>query len=157
MKKGLSLSIAVCSIILLTILFLTAPVLSASNPQDDSKPIASIGPYNFSGTIEELKWHSMQRVILHKGGSIRPAHFIVKLVKFKGVSAEDAVAMTNFIRSGEYGKEPLQGMPPYIIVKITSAKNDYLKEGMKIKVTGYQLDRFRLNLAEKHKKLEIVK
>jgi hypothetical protein len=156
MKKGLSLSIAVCSIIFVTILFFAAPVLSASDPQDDSKPIASIGPYNFSGTIEELKWHSMQRVMLHKGGSIRPAHFIVKLVKFKGVSAEDAVAMTNFISSA-YGKESPQGMPPFIIVKITSAKKDYLKEGMKIKVTGYQLDKFRLNVAEKHKKLEIVK
>ena len=156
MKKGLSLSIAVCSIILLTLLFHAAPALSAGDPREDSKPIASIGPYNFSGTIEELKWNSMQRVILHKGGSIRPAHFIVKLVKFKGVSAEDAVAMTNFISSA-YGKEPPQGMPPFIIVKITSEKKDYLKEGLKIKVTGYQLDKFRLNVAERHKKLEIVK
>jgi hypothetical protein len=123
-------------------------------------PLQTLGPFDISGTITEAQWYpAKDKWIISKGGkkggSYFPAHFIVKVVKYDGVSAEDAVRMTKLFSGNPYGKKEPSGMPPFIIMKIHSQDRNYLKKGMNISVSAYVLDQYEGKILAKNKGVEI--
>lgn len=107
-------------------------------------PIPPAGPFDISGTIREIKWFPEQSVQGKRGMSgalghdrVFPAHFVVKLVRYKGVAAEDAVRITRYVSYNAYGDANPPGMPPFVILKIDSNDRNLLKTGMRVRIKGY--------------------
>jgi hypothetical protein len=148
MKKMLYLITVLCS------LFLFSSLLHAD------PPLQSLGPFDISGTITEAKWYPAIDKWISKGGrkvggSYFPAHFIVKLVNYEGISAANAARITKLLRSDAYNPKKPSGMPPFIILKINSRNQNYLKEGMKISVSAYVLDQYEGKILAHNKGVEI--
>jgi hypothetical protein len=149
MKKTLYLITVLCSLILVS------SVLEATSL------IKTHGPFNITGTISEIKWHGEKRMPMKDrshgqfSGTYSPAHFIVMLVKYSGVSAEEAGRITSMFRSNPYADENFSGMPPFIILKINSRDRNLLKANMKIRVSGYSLEQYshRINYNNKGVKI----
>jgi hypothetical protein len=114
--------------------------------QISAAPIPPAGPFDISGTISEVQWFPEQHVPGKKGFSgslghdrVFAAHFVVKLVNYSGVTAENAVRITRYISYKAYGDKNPSGMPPFIILKLDHKDKSYLKKGMKIRVKGYKV------------------
>ena len=126
-----------CIITIACILFLNiAPVGSA--------PIPPAGPFDIIGTISEVQWFPEQHIRGKHGMSgslghdrVVAAHYLVQLVNYNGVAAEKAIRITRYISFMAYGDKNPSGKPPFIILKIDSKNKNFLKTGMKVRVTGY--------------------
>ena len=109
-----------------------------------SAPIPPAGPFDIIGTISEVQWFPEQHIRGKRGMSgslghdrVVAAHFVVQLVNYNGVAAENAIRITRYISYKAYGDKNPSGMPPFIILKINSKDKNLLKTGMKVRVTGY--------------------
>jgi hypothetical protein len=119
-----------------TVLLNCAPLCSA--------PIPPAGPFDIAGTISEAQWFPAEHIRGKRGmsGSLGHdrmvgAHFVVRLVNYRGVAAEKAIRITRYVSFKAYGDKNPSGMPPFIILKIDSKDKNFLKTGMKVRVTGY--------------------
>jgi hypothetical protein len=128
-----------CSITLACTFFLNTAHLGAA-------PIPPAGPFDIVGTISEVKWVPEQYIPGKPGWSgslghdrVVLAHFVVRLVKYKGVSAENAVRVTRYITYNAYGDKNPSCLPPFIILKINSKNKNFLKTGMKLRIKGYSV------------------
>jgi hypothetical protein len=126
-----------CSIALACTFLLNSALAGAA-------PIPSSGPFDIAGTISELQWFPEQQIRGERGMSgslghdrVVLAHFVVRLVNYKGVTAENAIRITRYISYNAYGDRNPSGMPPFIILKIDSNDKHFLKTGMKVRVKGY--------------------
>lgn len=107
-------------------------------------PIRPIGPVDVSGTVSDLKWNPEKKIkglpgMSGSAGSDRivPAHFVVTLRGFEGVDSKTALAMTRYVDWSAFKDEGNNFIPSFIILKINQSDNNYLKQGMFIKVSGY--------------------
>jgi hypothetical protein len=131
MKKNLGVLTLTCTLLLISVHISAAP-------------IPPVGPFDISGTIGEIQWVPEQQVPGQPGFSgslgrdrLVPAHFVVLLVNFSGVDANNAVRMSRYIIPDAYGNSNPSGMPPYIILKLNFKDSNFLSVGKKIKVRGY--------------------
>lgn len=107
-------------------------------------PIPPAGPFDIVGTISELQWFPDRQIRGERGMSgslghdrVVLAHFVVRLVNYKGVAAENAVRISRYVSYNAYGDRNPSGMPAFIILKIDSNDKHFLKVGMKVRVKGY--------------------
>ena len=107
-------------------------------------PIPPAGPFDIAGTISEVQWSPAQHIRGKRGMSgslghdrVVAAHFVVRLVKYTGVAAEQAIRITKYISFKAYGDKNPSGMPPFIILKIDAKDKTFLETGMNVRVTGY--------------------
>jgi len=107
-------------------------------------PIRPIGPVDVSGTVSDLKWNPDKKIkglpgMSGSAGVDRtvPAHFLVTLKDFVGVDSKTALMMTRYVDWSAFKDEKDNFIPPFIILKINQNDNNYLKQGMFIKVSGY--------------------
>ena len=107
-------------------------------------PIRPIGPVDLTGTVSDLKWNPDKKIkglpgMSGSAGVDRtvPAHFLVTLKDFEGVDPKTALAMTRYVDWSVFKDEKDNFIPPFIILKINQNDNNYLKQGMFIKVSGY--------------------
>lgn len=107
-------------------------------------PIRAIGPVDVTGTVSDLNWVPEKTVKGVRGMSgsagidrIMPAHFLVTLRGFEGVDSQTAVRMTRYLNWAAFKDEGKDFVPPFIILKINHNDEQYLKKGMRIKVSGY--------------------
>jgi hypothetical protein len=126
-----------------------------------AQPLQVLGPFDISGTITDAQWRPAKDKKLMKGGALAggshyPAHFIVKLVKYDGVAAEDAIRITKILRSEGYDKKTYDAMPLFIIMKIHSNDRNFLKKNMRIKVTGYTLTQHERKIIDRNDGVEIL-
>ena len=61
------------------------------------------------------------------------------MVNYEGVSTETAITMTRYLEWSAYQNQDLKGRPPFILLKIDYHDRNYLKKGMRIKVSGYKV------------------
>ena len=109
-------------------------------------PIRPIGPVDVTGAISEIQWVPEKTVkgIPRMSGSAAKArvvspHFLVRLVDYEGVSAEAAVIMTRYLDWSAYQNQDIKGRPPFILLKIDYRDPNYLKKGMRIRISGYKV------------------
>ena len=121
------------------VLFFTIVSLSAA-------PLRPLGPFDITGRISEATWvpQEFRRGKPGWSGSLGhdqtiPAHFLLKLTDYSGIPAEKAITITRYISFQAYGGENPSGLPPFVILKINSTDQTFLKKGMKIQVTGYSV------------------
>ena len=107
-------------------------------------PIPPAGPFDIAVTISEVQWLPAQHIRGKRSMSgslghdrVVAAHFVVRLVKYTGVTAEQAIRITKYISFMAYGDKNPSGMPPFIILKIDAKDKNFLKTGMKVRVAGY--------------------
>jgi hypothetical protein len=107
-------------------------------------PIRPLGPVDISGTVSDLKWVPEKKVRAIRGMSgsagrdrTMPAHFLVTLRDFEGVDPQTAVAMTRYLDWSAFKDEGKDVRPSFILLKINHNDKNYLRKGMKIKVSGY--------------------
>lgn len=108
-----------------------------------SVPLPPTDKYDITGIISEINWYSKKfiRGIPGKSGSagkdrIMPAHYIIKLINYEGINYEDAIKITRYIKGNTFNEHENK-KPSFVILKINHREKNYLKKGMKIKVTGY--------------------
>jgi hypothetical protein len=111
-----------------------------------SAPIRPVGPADITGTISEVRWvpeRTVKGVPRWSGSAgkdrVVSPHFLVRLVDFEGVSSEAAVTMTRYLDWAAYQDQDLKDRPPFILLKIDCSDQDYLKNGLRIKVRGYKV------------------
>jgi len=109
-------------------------------------PIRPVGPVDVVGTISAVKWvpESSVKGIPRMSGSagrdrVVSPHFLVKLVDYKGVSTETAFTMTRYLEWSAYQNQDIKGGPPFILLKIDYGDRNYLKKGMRIRISGYKV------------------
>jgi hypothetical protein len=109
-------------------------------------PIRPIGPIDVSGKISQIKWFPEEKVkgIPGMSGSaghdrIRLAHFLVTLTDYDGVNAETARTMTRYLDWTALKGEKQRDKPSFILLKINHNDKAYLRQGMKIRVIGYEV------------------
>jgi hypothetical protein len=131
MKKMLGMLSLISSLLLILATLFAAPI----RPQ---------GPFDITGTISEATWvpEEFRKGKPGRSGSLRhdrvvPSHFVVRLINYSGVPAENAIRITRYIKFKAYGDGNPSGMPPFILLKINSKDSKFLKKGMKIRVSGY--------------------
>lgn len=107
-------------------------------------PIRPVGPLDVAGTISEIKWVPEVRVKGKPGMSgsaghdrVRPAHFSVTLRDYEGVDTQTAIIMTRYLDWNAFKNKEQEGKPSFILLQINHNDKNYLKKGMKIRVTGY--------------------
>ena len=130
--KGYQLSISTCCFL----------IVIAMNTF--AAPIRPIGPVDVTGLVSEITWIPEQKIkgnvrISGSAGHdrIRPAHFLVTLTDYYGVTAETAVTMTRYINWGVLKNDDPKGRPSFILLKINHSEKNFLKKGMKLRVLGY--------------------
>jgi hypothetical protein len=119
--------------------FLMVIVMNSS-----ASPIKPVGPVDVAGRVTEITWVPEQKIKSRPGMSgslghdrINPAHFLVTLIDYEGVTSETAVMMTRYINwTALKGHEP-PNRPSFILLKINHNNKNYLKKGWKIRVVGY--------------------
>ncbi len=111
-----------------------------------SAPIRPFGPADITGTISEVRWvpeKTVKGVPRMSGSAARDRvvspHFLIRLVDFEGVSPEAAVTLTRYLDSSAYQSQDLIARPPFILLKIDYSDQDYLRKGLRIKVSGYKV------------------
>lgn len=109
-----------------------------------ASPIRPLGPVDVSGTVGDLKWVPEKTVKAMRGMSgsagrdrTIPAHFLITLKNFEGVDHQTAVAMTRYLDWSAFKDQGRDVRPPFILLKINHTDQNYLRKGMKIKVSGY--------------------
>jgi hypothetical protein len=129
-----------------TILFLIGGLALFGGLPAFSAPIRPVGPTDITGTISEVRWvpeKTVKGVPRMSGSAARDRvvspHFLIRLVDFEGVSPEAAVTLTRYLDWSAYQNRDLKDRPPYILLKIDTSDRDYLKEGVRIKVSGYKV------------------
>jgi hypothetical protein len=107
-------------------------------------PIRPVEPVDVSGTVSEIKWVPEEKLkgIPGMSGSaghdrVIPEHFLVTLIDYDGVTAETARMMTWYLDSNALKDEGQKDKPSFILLRINYSDRNYLKKGMKIKVSGY--------------------
>ncbi len=109
-------------------------------------PLRPLGPVEVTGLISEIIWVPEQKIKGQTGMSgsaghdrLNPAHFLVTLSNYEGVTPENAVMMTRYLNLNALkGYEP-QNRPSFILLKINHSDKNALKKGLKIRVTGYEV------------------
>lgn len=111
MGKIFQISITVCCFLL----FLTINALSA--------PIRPVGPVDVRGTVSEIKWVPEEKLkgIPGMSGSaghdrVIPAHFLVTLIDYDGVTAADYPPPERFIKTWGKEKRVLSLRPSFVTV-----------------------------------------
>lgn len=109
-------------------------------------PISPIGPMDITGVIEEVRWFPEMAVkgIPRMSGSagkdrVVSPHFLIRLVDYEGATLEKAVTMTRYLDWSAFQNQKVKNMPPFILLKIDYSDRNYLKKGMRIKVSGYKI------------------
>jgi len=107
-------------------------------------PVRPLGPVNISGKVNDLNWVPEKKIKATHGMSgsagrdrTIPAHFLVKLENFEGIDSRTAVIMTRYIDRSAFKNQGWDVKPPFILLKINHTDQNYLRKGMKIKVSGY--------------------
>jgi hypothetical protein len=107
-------------------------------------PIRPVGPVDVTGTISGIEWYPETSVKGKPGMSgsaghdrIRPAHFLLTLTDYDGVNAETALRMTRYLDWKAFSGREQKGKSSFILLKINHNDKNYLRKGMKIRVTGY--------------------
>ena len=107
-------------------------------------PVRPLGPVDISGTVSELHWVPEKKIKAVRGmsgsaGKDRtfPAHFLVTLEDFEGVDRQTAAAMTRYIDWSALKDQEKGCRPSFVLLKINHNDKNYLKKGMRIKVSGY--------------------
>ncbi len=107
-------------------------------------PIRPVGPVDVTGKVSEITWVPEQKIKGHPemSGSaghdrLRPAHFLVHLTDYDGVTIETAVTMTRYIDQAALKSKGPKDRPSFILLKINHNDQNYLKQGLKIRVVGY--------------------
>ncbi|MBU1564631.1 MAG: hypothetical protein KJ630_03255 [Proteobacteria bacterium] len=118
-------------------LFTMAAICSAA-------PLPPFTPVDVMGKITEIRWIEAQHIKGISGmsgtaGHNRdvPAHFIVKLTEYSGVSKETAREMTRYIDWHALKEEGEKSRPSFILLQINHENRTVLQEGMSIMVNGY--------------------
>lgn len=109
-------------------------------------PFRSLGPVDVTGLISEIIWIPEQKIKGQTGMSgsaghdrLNPAHFLVTLSNYVGVTSETAVMMTRYLNwTAVKGHDPLY-RPSFILIQINPSDKNALKKGLKIRVTGYEV------------------
>jgi hypothetical protein len=129
-KKCLSIALGICLFML------------AVNPE--AAPVRPLGPVDVIGTISVIEWVPETSVKGKPGmsGSLghdrtRPAHFLLTLTHYDGVDAETARRMTRYLDFAAFENTGQKSNPPFILLKINHNDRNYLRKGMRIRVTGY--------------------
>ncbi len=127
-----------CLYLLLTVLFLI-PVDAPLH----ASPLPPLGPADITGTVVEVKWFPRREMkgIAGMSGTagidrVFPAHFLVALQPYEGVSGDTATLMTEYVHPPS-GQHPSSAGPLFINIAHDDA--DLLKTGMKIQVRGYEV------------------
>jgi hypothetical protein len=130
----------------MTRLFLFAGLVLFGGLAAFSAPIRPVGPVDITGTISEVRWVPERTVkgVPRMSGSagkdrVVSPHFLVRLVDFEGVSSEAVVTMTRYLDSSAYPDQDFKDRPPFVLLKIDSIDQNYLKKGLRIKVRGYKV------------------
>ena len=94
--------------------------------------------------MSELKWVPEKKIKAVRGmsgsaGKDRtfPAHFLVTLEDFEGVDRQTAATMTRYIDWSALKDQEKGCRPSFVLLKINHNDKNYLKKGMRIKVSGY--------------------
>jgi len=109
-------------------------------------PIRPLGPVDISGTVTGLNWIPEKRIKAVPGMSgsagrdrTIPAHFIVRLEDFDGVDRQTAMTMTRYLDRTVRNDQEKDCRPLFVLLKINHTDKNYLKKGMRIKVSGYTI------------------
>jgi len=128
-----------CRLSILTCCFLFIIALNTI-----AAPIRPIGPVDVSGTVSEIKLVPEEKLkgIPGMSGSaghdrVIPEHFLVTLIDYDGVTAETARMMTRYLDWNALKGEEQKDKPSFILLRINYGDRNFLKKGMKIKVSGY--------------------
>lgn len=125
--------------------------------------IKGVKSVDVTGMVAEMTWVPEQKVKGRPGFSgslccdrIRPAHFLVKLIDYEGVTSETAIRMTELINW-----EALEGMKQkasysFVLIKISHNDGEFIKKGMKIKISGYTVSGDEGGTWTEYNKLEIL-
>ena len=107
-------------------------------------PIRPVGPIDVTGTISGIQWVPETSVKGKPGWSgslghdrIRPANFLLTLTDYEGVNDETAYRMTRYLEWNAFKDNEQKGKPPFVLLKINHNDKNYLRKGMRIRVTGY--------------------
>lgn len=121
-------------IFLYFLFFLSEKIYSVPIPEEK---------HDIDGVISEVKWYPSKfiRGIPGMSGSagqdrIMPEHYIIKLINYEGISSEDALRITRYIKWDAFNDNENK-KTAFILLKLNHKKKYYLKKGMKIKVLGY--------------------
>lgn len=124
-----SLLFFACTVLCSSLALAVPPTLVPTPPMD---------PADITGTIVEAKWFPERKhqSVLGGGGRswIVPAHFYLKLQPFESGPTEIEGRTIDRDTSQWWGKHSRDGS---IHLSLDHFDKDYLKKGMKIKVTGY--------------------
>ena len=119
--------------------FLMVMVMNTS-----ASPIRPVGPIDVTGRVSEITWVPEQKIKGRPGMSgslghdrINPAHFLVHLTDYDGVTVETAVMMTRYLDQAAFKSKGPKDRPSFILLKINHKDQNYLKKGLKIRVVGY--------------------
>jgi len=111
-----------------------------------SAPVPPVGPVDVEGTIVQAPWFPEESV---KGnpdmtGSahfdrIIPARFMLHLKNYSGMDAQAIGTMKAFYHWSASDNLNSSGMPEHIVLRLSHPDKTFLKDGIKVRVTGYTL------------------
>lgn len=109
-------------------------------------PLPPFPQVDVSGTVAAADWFPVRHVqgVAGMSGSAGhdrtfPAHYIVKLTAYSGVSAATAREMTRLIDWHALDESSGTTRPPFILLRIDHPDRTFLRSGMQIRVTGYSI------------------
>jgi len=109
-------------------------------------PLPPFPPVDVSGTVAEADWFPVRHVqgVAGMSGSAGhdrafPAHYIVRLTAYSGVSATTAREMTRLIDWQALDESFETTRPPFILLQIDHPDRTFLRSGMRIRVNGYSI------------------
>ncbi|WP_353684945.1 hypothetical protein V4D30_03895 [Thermodesulfovibrio sp. 3907-1M] len=127
-----------------------------------SVPLPSVDKYDITGTISEIEWYPKKFIkgISGMSGSagkdrIMPPHYILKLTDYEGISSEDALKITRYIKWDTLNNNEKRE-PPFILVKVNHKNRYFLKKGMRIKIKGYTVRGDESGTYTYYEKIEVL-
>ena len=121
-------------------------------------PMRHMPAVDVTGMIVEVQWHPegpVQRAIKppRRRELVAPAHFRVKLTDHETVLSEARKQPADSAKP-----KPQGALPPreFTFLKLNHFDKDYLKKGMKIKVTGYSRTGDEFYVATSYERIEIL-
>lgn len=105
-----------------------------------------LGPVDVTGMVSEITWVSerKEKGIPYATGSLGgdrtwPAHFRVKLIGYEGVTAETAIRMTSMIEWKALEGLKQKDRSSFALVNISHNDGEFIKKGIRIKISGYSI------------------